>query len=120
MIDFLRKLIGCEPREPENYSAEWDRILTDLLDTFEVEEVGMHTVTLGGVEVWIGNRPYADGTQHRVPYGTPVPRVSSNARPSNATLERLRAVVDRTSNEARRKEMRDFRRWLDAQAAPEA
>lgn len=120
MIDFLRKLIGCEPREPEDYSPEWDRILNDLLDTFEPENVGEQALSLGGVSIWIANRPYADGTPYYVPEGVPIPCFSSRARPCRGTLERLRGIADRVSEESRRKKMRDFRRWLDAQAAPEA
>lgn len=67
--------------EPTNW--EWDTILNDLLDHHE-PKLGYLTVTLGNVEVWVSNWPYAYGSPHSP---------EANVLPSTATRKRLRAVV---------------------------
>ena len=40
------------------YSAEWDRKLRVLLDEHDFVNIGPHRADLGGVDIWIANRPY--------------------------------------------------------------
>ena len=64
----------------------WDQALNMLLNKHEPEVGnGPHTVTIGGVEVWIGNWPYAYGKA----YGK-----HSSGLPTVVTRKRLRKAVD--------------------------
>lgn len=63
---------------------EWDAILNDLLDKHDPIR-GYMTVTIGKVEVWVSNWPYAYGS----PYGSGL----LDVLPSVATRKRLRSMV---------------------------
>lgn len=67
---------------PTNY--EWDSILNDLLDKHTPEKRNL-TVFIGGIEVWVGNWPYA--------YGSPYHRGVKDVLPTVETRKRLRALV---------------------------
>jgi hypothetical protein len=66
------------------YNEIWDRELNNLLDNYKLKDIDNYTATLNGVEIWIGNYPYAYGTVHtNGHYG----------RPSRSTIYRLRQRV---------------------------
>ena len=67
------------------YSRPWDFMLNEMLNEEDnVKIVSEFTARVGGVDVWIGNYPYA--------YGNPKPL---SIRPSRATIERLQEEVIR-------------------------
>lgn len=66
----------------DGYSAEWDKKLNELMDNHKFTHCNSYTARIGGFEVWIANRPYADFTSHN-------PHL--NASPSQKTLRRARA-----------------------------
>lgn len=67
---------------PTNY--EWDAILNDLLDKHDPKPSYL-TVSLGNVEVWVGNWPYA--------YGAPYANGVKDVLPTVATRKRLRDII---------------------------
>ena len=68
---------------------EWDAALNRLMDKYPVTLAGACTVYLGGVEVWVGNYPYAYGN----PYSP-----QKDVLPSVATRKRLKSRVDEVVN----------------------
>ena len=65
------------------YSKHWDIKLNEMLDKENnVKIVSDFTARVGGMDVWIGNYPYA--------YGNPK---TLDIRPSRATIERLHKAV---------------------------
>lgn len=72
------------------YSREWDIMLNKLLDKEDnVKIVSGFTARVGGIDVWIGNYPYAYGNPEQL-----------DVRPSRATIERLhKAVIKALINE---------------------
>jgi len=70
------------------YSRSWDIKLNEMLDRENsVEVVSEFWARVGGIDVWIGNYPYAYGN----------PRIL-DIRPSRATIERLQEEVIRAVN----------------------
>lgn len=70
-------------------SHEWDAALGVLLDMVEDGQLSIeqsdHTVTIGGVTVWVSNWPYAYGRAHRP--------IKSEMIPRRSTALRLRRVA---------------------------
>ena len=72
-----------------DYSADWDRILNNLLDNHRFTEIDRFTAKLGNRTVWMANHPYASFTPYRsiqeILDGKPkLPEV----RPSRLTIQR--------------------------------
>ncbi len=69
-------------------SKTWDRILNDLLDKHEVviSSNSRLTVTIGGIEVWVGNYPYAYGSpyEHQM-----LPKVATRMRLEECVLKAI-------------------------------
>lgn len=40
------------------YSREWDTVLRSLMQTGRFESIDEFTARIGGIEVWVANRPY--------------------------------------------------------------
>lgn len=64
----------------------WDCKLNKLLDENELVVDGLYRGTLGGVDVWLGNFPYAYGTTY--PNGT-LPTVKTRLRLRKIHMESL-------------------------------
>lgn len=41
------------------YSKAWDKVLKDLMKSYDFKWDGDHTVTLGDILIWVSNHPYA-------------------------------------------------------------
>lgn len=63
----------------------WDKKLNELLDNEKIQDISYATVTIGKLEVWIGNYPYA--------YGSLYNRNDLTGLPKRSTRERLRQEV---------------------------
>lgn len=71
------------------YCPLWDAKLNELLDKYEGSaEVGVYTIRLGEIEVWIGSRFAHYGSAHRVPN---IPQ----KMPSLKTMFRLAKLQDK-------------------------
>lgn len=79
---------------PRRAHRSWDAELNALLDEHGIERCRRCVATIGGVEVWIANWPYAFGAKHGP---TPdIPEVVEKWHeplPSMSTRRRLRDVV---------------------------
>ena len=68
------------------YSRQWDIKLNEMLDKENnIKVVNGFWARVGGVDVWIGNYPYAYGNPELI-----------DVRPSRATIERLQDAVIET------------------------
>ncbi len=67
------------------YNEIWDRELNNLLDNYKLKDIDKYTATLNGVEIWIGNYPYA--------YASVYTNGHVYGRPSRWTIYRLRQRV---------------------------
>lgn len=87
LMDFYR-LLPKYRLQNHPTSKAWDRILNDLLDKHEViiSRDSRFTVTLGGVQVWVGNYPYAYGGpyEHEV-----LPKVATRMRLQECVLKAI-------------------------------
>jgi hypothetical protein len=75
----------------EPFNKDWDDKLNLLMDKFEpvfgnVNELDgeIHTISFGGINVWVSNYPYAYAT----------PDYYSNIRPSRLTIQRLYRMIN--------------------------
>jgi len=81
------------------YNEIWDRELNNLLDNYKLKDIDKYTATLNGVEIWIGNYPYA--------YATVYTNGHVYGRPSRSTIYRLRQRVKVDSMTV--EEVRDYK-----------
>ncbi len=81
------------------YNEIWDRELNNLLDNYKLKDIDKYTATLNGVEIWIGNYPYA--------YATVYTNGHVYGRPSRLTIYRLRQRVKVDSMTV--EEIRDYK-----------
>lgn len=63
----------------ELFSKEVDRFMCELLDKHDFTNIGSCTAMLGGVEIWIANKPYSC----MCPYSSGI-----SCRPSRQTIRR--------------------------------
>jgi hypothetical protein len=79
------------------YDANWDKKVNDLLDRNEIklDDFGGRTALIGDCSIWLGNYPYAYGTNWDA---------SISVRPSRYTIWRIRQRVkyDKLSKEEKR------------------
>lgn len=78
MIDWWR----LSPKfwfQNEPTCKEWDAILNEQIDKYEVEVLDKYTAKIGNLEVWISNYPYAFGSCNRPKYDK-LPKVSTRRR----------------------------------------
>ena len=95
MIDFFKNLQFIFRPDywvmTESFNREWDEKLNLLMDKFPpvfgpINDLNgkIHTVSFGGVEVWVENYPYGYGTPHSL----------KGMRPSRVTILRLHKLIN--------------------------
>ena len=82
MIDFFRYLFRPSFWISNNHTCiVWDAELCELMDDdADVSTINKFTVKIGNYQVWVGNYPYAFGSNHDNPY---------HSLPKRRTRERL-------------------------------
>ena len=74
------------------FDKHWDEKLNELLDHHKFENIDNYTATIGGVEVWIANQPFAS---FRIRVGGKVFKETMDHRPSRITIERARNLLSK-------------------------
>ena len=80
----------------QEYNAEWDEKLNELLDREDECKIGKYDLTIGNCEIWVANRWYSYGLLRRV--GGNI--VNSEYRPSVKTMVRLAKLEDKLRRES--------------------
>ena len=62
----------------------WDKFINELLDTETSLEIGMHSITIGKLQIWTSNYPYAYGNEFSS---------TSDGIPKRRTRHRLKEYV---------------------------
>jgi hypothetical protein len=77
----------------DRFNSKWDKLLNELMDTYEFTNIDEHTAMLGDTMVWIANHPYASFTF----YGdntNPHRLVLTDKRPSRYTIFKAKRKLD--------------------------
>jgi hypothetical protein len=84
------------------YSSKWDKVLNDLMGRYDFEsddDMGL-VAKLGGVEIWIGNHPYASFRTWCGYY--------DDVRPSKLTIYKAKQKLKRDLNKPKPTEVNGF------------
>lgn len=99
MIDFYRLFRPRHWSRGHPTNLKWDAFLLDAVKSGGILPVDQYTVLIGGVEVWVGNHPYASFT----PY-----RSSVKVMPTARTVDILTDIIlEKVVHDASQKETRE-------------
>lgn len=74
------------------YSPAVDDFVRDIIDNnTSFDDYSEHTVTFGGITIWVSNYPYSYGTVHNIKGSRSLPK----GRPSRLTIWQLKRYIDR-------------------------